>query len=84
MPKPITITDVAIYAGVSRATAGRVIGHYGIVSDEARKKVADAIAALNYQPNSFAQGLRSRESKTIGGSLRQYQEQLLQFIGIRD
>ena len=66
MPKPITITDVAIYAGVSRATAGRVIGHYGIVSDEARKKVADAIAALNYQPNSFAQGLRSRESKTIG------------------
>lgn len=65
MPKPITITDVAIYAGVSRATAGRVIGNYGIVSDEARKKVTDAIAALNYQPNSFAQGLRNRESKTI-------------------
>lgn len=61
----ITITDVAKYAGVSRATAGRVIGNYGNVSEKARKKVEQAAAELNYSPNAIAQGLRSQKTNTI-------------------
>ena len=34
--RTITIDDVARLAGVSRATAGRVVGNYGSVSDKSR------------------------------------------------
>lgn len=60
-----TIEDVAKLAGVSRATAGRVIGNYGSVSEDAKERVLNAIKELNYQPNVMAQGLRSHSTKTI-------------------
>lgn len=61
----ITIADVAKSAGVSAATAGRVVGGYGTVSSKTRDKVMQAIAELGYSPNVVAQGLRSRKTKTI-------------------
>lgn len=61
----VTITDVAKYAGVSRATAGRVIGNYGNVSEDARRRVEQAAAELAYFPNAMAQGLRSQKTNTI-------------------
>lgn len=61
----VTIEDVARRAGVSRATAGRVIGNYGKTSETVQKKVMDAAAELNYSPNAMAQSLRSKKTNTI-------------------
>ena len=68
-----TIDDVAKLAGVSRATAGRVVGNYGSVSEKSRERVWDAVRQLDYQPNLIARGLRSQTTKTIAvivGSIR--------------
>ena len=63
--RTITIDDVARLAGVSRATAGRVVGNYGSVSDKAKERVLEAVRQLDYQPNLIARGLRSQSTKTI-------------------
>ena len=71
--RTITIDDVAKLAGVSRATAGRVVGNYGSVSEKSRERVWDAVRELDYQPNLIASGLRSQTRKTIAvivGSIR--------------
>ena len=71
--RTITIDDVAKLAGVSRATAGRVVGNYGSVSEKSRERVWDAVRHLVYQPNLIARGLRSQTTKTIAvivGSIR--------------
>ena len=71
--RTITIDDVAKLAGVSRATAGRVVGNYGSVSEKSRESVWDAVRQLDYQPNLIARGLRSQTTKTIAvivGSIR--------------
>ncbi len=60
-----TIDDVAKLANVSKATVGRVIGNYGSVSEKTKKKVLEAVAELNYSPNTIAQSLRSHSTKTI-------------------
>lgn len=65
MEKKITIEDVAKLAGVSRATAGRVVGGYGNASEKSREKVKKAVKELNYRPNLVAQGLRGQSTKTI-------------------
>lgn len=65
MNQNMTIDDVARLAGVSRATAGRVVGGYGSVSEKSREKVLAAVKELNYSPNIIAQGLRSHSTKTI-------------------
>ena len=71
--RTITIDDVAKLAGVSRATAGRVVGNYGSVSEKSRERVWDTVRQLDYQPNLIARGLRSQTTKTIAvivGSIR--------------
>lgn len=71
--RTITIDDVAKLAGVSRATAGRVVGNYGSVSEKSRERVWGAVRQLDYQPNLIARGLRSQTTKTIAvivGSIR--------------
>lgn len=71
--RTITIDDVAKLSGVSRATAGRVVGNYGSVSEKSRERVWDAVRQLDYQPNLIARGLRSQTTKTIAvivGSIR--------------
>ena len=45
--RTITIDDVAKLAGVSRATAGRVVGNYGSVSEKSRERVWDAVRQLD-------------------------------------
>lgn len=71
--RTITIDDVARLAGVSRATAGRVVGNYGSVSEKSKERVWEAVKQLDYQPNLIARGLRSQSTKTIAvvvGSIR--------------
>lgn len=61
-----TIKDVAVLAGVSQATVGRVIGEYGYVSAESREKVLTAVKKLGYKPNAVARSLKSNKTKTWG------------------
>ncbi len=61
-----TITDVARLAGVSTATAGRVLGGYGYSSSEKREKVLKAAEELGYRPNQLARSLITGRTRTIG------------------
>jgi LacI family repressor for deo operon, udp, cdd, tsx, nupC, and nupG len=61
----ITLRDVAKLANVSTATVSRVLAHSDHVSEETRKKVLEAIQALNYHPNLLGRQLRKRETRTI-------------------
>ncbi|WP_353010568.1 LacI family DNA-binding transcriptional regulator [Mesorhizobium sp. M0977] len=66
LPKNATIIEVARRAGVSSATAGRVLGDYGYSSPEVQEKVRAAAAELGYRPNRFAKGLITGKTQTIG------------------
>jgi len=56
--------DVALEAGVALGTVSRVIN--GIpVGESYRIKVEEAIKKLNYQVNSYAQGLKANRTNTI-------------------
>lgn len=57
-----TITDVAIEAGVSVMTVSRVINQNSSVRPANVKKVQDAIARINYQPNIGARALSGRQT----------------------
>jgi LacI family transcriptional regulator len=61
-----TVTDVARTAGVSVATAGRVLGCYGNVSPELRTQVQTAADELGYSPNVVARSMRSGSTGSIG------------------
>jgi LacI family transcriptional regulator len=61
----VTINEVAESSGVSKATVGRVIGNYGVVSEKTKQKVLTAIEKLNYVPNALAQGMRNKTTKII-------------------
>jgi len=65
-PPRVTITQVAAEAGVSTATAGRVLGGYGYASDEVAARVQAAARKLGYRPNTLARSLVTGRSQTIG------------------
>ena len=62
----ITIEDVAKAAGVSRATASRVVNDSPRVSPEARAAVRHAIQQLGYVPNRAARSLMTRRADSVG------------------
>lgn len=61
-----TIADVARLAGVSTATAGRVLGGYGYSSGAKKEQVLEAARALDYRPNAMARSLITGKTRTIG------------------
>lgn len=61
-----TIDDVARMAGVSPATVSRVMNNRQIVTSTTQQRVLEAIAQLNYQPNSLGRNLATRQTKTFG------------------
>ena len=70
-PRPVieaaaTINDVAQLAGVSRATASRVLGDYGAVKAETRQKVLAAATELGYVANVIARSMRAGTTQTLG------------------
>jgi LacI family transcriptional regulator len=65
-PGHATLDDVARVAGVSRATAARVLGGYGTASATARERVLAAATQLRYRPNSLARGIRLGSTGTLG------------------
>lgn len=64
--KPATVQDVADAAGVSKATAARVLGQYGAVSTRVRVRVAAAAEMLGYRPNEMARSMSTGRTGTIG------------------
>lgn len=63
---PLTIRDVALHAGVSRATASRALSDYGVVHAETREKVQNSALVLGYVPNVLARSMRAGKTQTLG------------------
>ena len=61
-----TIRDVAKKAGVSVGTVSHVMTGSGAVSPERRERVLAAIRELDYQPDSVARSLKTRQTKMLG------------------
>lgn len=61
-----TITDVAARAGVSRATAARVLGDYGYASGKVRDAVLTSASELGYEPSRIAKTMRNGKSQLLG------------------
>ena len=60
-----TIKDVAKHAGVGIGTVSRVINNEKSVGDKTRRKVLEAMNALDYSPNNMASQLRKNETRII-------------------
>src|SRR5687768_9448155 len=60
-----TLESVAERAGVSRATAGRVLAGATTVGEQAREAVLRAAAELSYVTNRAARSLMTRRSDSI-------------------
>ncbi|MBT2232909.1 LacI family DNA-binding transcriptional regulator [Nonomuraea sp. NEAU-A123] len=61
-----SLKDVAARAGVSRASASRVLGGYGYSSQEIVDRVTEAVRELGYEPDRIARTMRSGKSDVIG------------------
>lgn len=61
-----TIVDVARHAGVSTKTVSRVLNGEPHVTDDVKRRVREAAAAINYHPNMLARALVQRRSHLIG------------------
>ena len=64
--RPVTISDVARTAQVSKATAARALGGYGSVSPDAKLRVLEAARLLDYRANELARTMATGRSGTIG------------------
>ncbi len=62
----VTIRDVASRAGVSPATVSRVVNGLAGYSEATKLRVEEAVAALQYEPDTFARGLKTKQSSVIG------------------
>ncbi|PRY33812.1 LacI family DNA-binding transcriptional regulator [Umezawaea tangerina] len=66
-PRQVTLAEVASHAGVSLATASRVLnGSTRQVSDELRDRVVGSAEELGYLPNAAAQSLARNSSVLVG------------------
>src|SRR5262249_11536059 len=62
----VTVANVAQRAGVSVATAGRVLSGTGYASQQARRAVLEAAREIGYVPNQIARSLRTRRTQLAG------------------
>ncbi|WP_337873793.1 LacI family DNA-binding transcriptional regulator [Exiguobacterium sp.] len=63
--KQVTIKDIAELAGVAKSTVSRYLNG-GSVGKKTREKLDRVIRETNYEPNQFAQSLKSKQTKMIG------------------
>jgi DNA-binding LacI/PurR family transcriptional regulator len=83
-PAP-TLEEVAARAGVSRATASRVLRGQKNVSDEARDAVQAAAAEISYTPNIAARSLVTGRSDSIAFLVDESEERMFSdpfFLGM--
>ncbi|ELZ8931282.1 LacI family DNA-binding transcriptional regulator [Cronobacter dublinensis] len=62
----VTMRDVSLRAGVSKATVSRVLNNTGQVKESTRAQVFRAMEELGYRPNLLARSLAHRTSNSIG------------------
>lgn len=64
----VTMTDVARQAGVSRTAVSFVLSNRedASISEETRRRIADAVQDLGYRPNAGARALASQRSDWYG------------------
>ncbi|MFD4559143.1 LacI family DNA-binding transcriptional regulator [Streptomyces sp. NPDC058469] len=60
------LADVAALAGVSVGTASKALNGGGRMRPETRQRVLDAVEALGFRPNQYAQSLHTGRSWTVG------------------
>lgn len=65
MKKKMTMQDIADLAGVTKSTVSRYFNG-GYVKDDTRERIRLLIEKNHYEPNTFAQSLKAKESKIIG------------------
>jgi LacI family transcriptional regulator len=61
-----SIIDIAKLANVSKSTVSRVVSNTGYVKPETRAKIEKVMEELNFRPNVFAKGMRTKRSFSIG------------------
>jgi DNA-binding LacI/PurR family transcriptional regulator len=74
-PAP-TLEEVAARAGVSRATASRVLRGDAKVSDHARETVLEAARAVSYVPNLAARSLVTGRSDSVAFLVEETEERM--------
>lgn len=62
----VTMREVSLRAGVSKATVSRVLNGTGQVKESTRQQVFQAMQELGYRPNLLARSLAHRTSNSIG------------------
>ena len=63
--KKITLQDVAVAAGVSKATASMALQNNARISEPTRQRVLAAVESLGYVYNRRAASLRTQRSQTV-------------------
>lgn len=61
-----TIIDIAKVIGISVSTVSRALKDHPDISEQTKNAVKQIAEELNYQPNTLAQSLSKRETRTIG------------------
>jgi DNA-binding LacI/PurR family transcriptional regulator len=81
--RPATLEDVALVAGVSRATVSRVINGARTVDPAMREAVERAVATTRYVPNRAARSLVTRRTDSIALVVSEREERAVSgpFIG---
>jgi LacI family transcriptional regulator, galactose operon repressor len=64
--RPVTLSDVARAAGVSKSTVSNVVRGASPVAPETRSRVESAVRELGYRPNGVARALREKTSTVLG------------------
>jgi DNA-binding LacI/PurR family transcriptional regulator len=65
-PARVGVRQVAERAGVSTQTVSRVLNGHPNIREETRRRVLDAMSALDYRVNNAARALGTRSTRTLG------------------
>ncbi|BDV31755.1 LacI family transcriptional regulator [Microbacterium terricola] len=66
MTRRVGVREVAQAAGVSTQTVSRVINAHPNIRDDTRRRVLEAMAALDYRVNNAARSLGTATTRTLG------------------
>jgi DNA-binding LacI/PurR family transcriptional regulator len=79
-----TIGDVAKAAGVSRSTVSYALSGKRTISAETRRRIDEAIVALNFTPNAGARALKTSQTMVLGLLLQFHEDEfapaMLQYV----
>nr|WP_255571985.1 LacI family DNA-binding transcriptional regulator [Anoxybacillus sp. ST70] len=65
--RKVTMADVAKLANVSKSTVSQYLNkRYEYMSEETKRRIAEAIEELQYRPNVLARSLKQKSTATIG------------------